>query len=68
MRKFKDFVISMAGRANIRKGIKHYWVEVHDGSKSRPKHYHITAHDVQVDSDNGHKAAGVHFRITKKTS
>ena len=65
MRKFKDFVVSIAGRANMRRGMKEYWVEVHDGTRSRPKHYHITAHDIKVDSENGHDAEGVHFRIKK---
>lgn len=68
MRKFKDFVIGAAGRANMSRGVKQYWAEVRDGEKSRAKHYHITAHDVQIDSENGHKADGVHFRITKRAS
>lgn len=68
MRSFKDFVIGAAGRANMSRGVKRYWAEVRDGEKSRPKHYNITAHDVQMDSENGHEADGIHFRIKKLAS
>lgn len=65
MRKFKDFVISVAGRQAMSRGMKKYWAEVHDGTKSRPKHYNITTHDLKIDQENGHDAQGVHFRIEK---
>lgn len=62
----KTFTIGSAGRKNMSLGAKEYWAEVHDGDRTRPKHYNVTAEDRAIDSANGKKARGVHFTIKKR--
>ena len=62
----KTFSVGAEGRKNMSKGEQEYWVEVHDGEKSRPTKYDITARDRAQDSKNGKKAKGVTWSVKKR--